>query len=295
MKKILLTLVGLSALMSIHAQVVEIYENRKLIQTYYNSPNSEYEVVFKPAEDHGKINGHEYVEIDGRKWATMNVGAKTVADSPETAYGDYYTWGEIDTYYSSLTETGIKFKENAKDTHIKGRKTSYNWPNYCGSGTFKEWKDYPAKTDVLDDGYDVAQSRWGSTWHMPTFDDFQSLHEACGGGDQLLRAPETITKGGVYYVLAGTTLDGVTYAVAGALFVTTDDIAKRLFFPMAGNLQDQKRDGCGTLCTYWSSSIKGDDTSCAQNLSVSTKKMSVNSTHVGVPRCYGLSIRPVAD
>ena len=295
MKKILLTLVGLSALMSIHAQVVEIYKNGQLMVTFDNTPTSQYEVVFKPSRDREKINGHEYIEIDGRKWATMNVGATTVAESPETAYGDYYTWGEIDTYYSLLMDTVINFKSNATGTHIKGQKTAYNFTNYCGTSAFTEWDDYPAMTGVLGEGYDVAQLKWGSTWHMPTIHDFQSLHEACGGGSSLLDAPETITKGGVYWVKAGTTLDGMTYGVAGALFVTTDDIAKRLFFPMAGNLQYKKRDGGGTLCTYWSSSIMGNDPSKAQNLSVSTRYGSVNDAHMGLPRCYGLSIRPVSD
>lgn len=155
MKKILLTFVGLSALMSIHAQVVEVYKNGQLMQTYYNTPNSQYEVVFKSSGDQGKIDGHEYIEIAGRKWATMNVGATTVAGSPETAYGDYYTWGETDTYYNSLTETGIIFKSNATGTHIKGKKTGYNYPNYCGSTQFTEWKDYPAPTGVLGEDYDV--------------------------------------------------------------------------------------------------------------------------------------------
>ena len=295
MKKILLTLVGLFALMSIHAQVVEIYKNGQLMVTFDNTPTSQYEVVFKPSRDQEKINGHEYIEIDGRKWATMNVGATTVAESPETAYGDYYTWGEIDTYYSLLMDTVINFKSNATGTHIKGQKTAYNFTNYCGTSAFTEWDDYPAMTGVLGEGYDVAQLKWGSTWHMPTIHDFQSLHEACGGGSSLLDAPETITKGGVYWVKAGTTLDGMTYGVAGALFVTTDDIAKRLFFPMAGNLQYKKRDGGGTLCTYWSSSIMGNDPSKAQNLSVSTRYGSVNDAHMGLPRCYGLSIRPVSD
>lgn len=295
MKKILLTLMGLSALMSIHAQVVEIYKNGQLMVTFDNTPTSQYEVVFKPSRDQEKINGHEYIEIDGRKWATMNVGATTVAESPETAYGDYYTWGEIDTYYSLLMDTVINFKSNATGTHIKGQKTAYNFTNYCGTSAFTEWDDYPAMTGVLGEGYDVAQLKWGSTWHMPTIHDFQSLHEACGGGSSLLDAPETITKGGVYWVKAGTTLDGMTYGVAGALFVTTDDIAKRLFFPMAGNLQYKKRDGGGTLCTYWSSSIMGNDPSKAQNLSVSTRYGSVNDAHMGLPRCYGLSIRPVSD
>lgn len=299
MKKILLTLVGLSALMSIHAQVVEVYKNGQLIQKFYNTPNSQYEVVFKPSGDQETINGHEYIEIAGRKWATMNVGAKTVAGSPETAYGDYYTWGEIDTYYNSLTETGIIFKSNATGTHIKGKKTGYNYPNYCGSTQFTEWEDYPAPTGVLGEDYDVAHKEWGSTWHMPTIHDFQSLHEACGGTGKLLDAPETITKGGVYWVKAGTKLDGTTYGVAGALFVTTEDITKRLFFPMAGNLQgayqNAHRNGVGTLCTYWSSSAYPSNPSLAQNFSVSTLEHTVLRHHINVGRCFGFSIRPVAD
>lgn len=299
MKKILLTLVGLSALMSIHAQVVEVYKNGQLMQTYYNTPNSQYEVVFKPSGDQETINGHEYIEIAGRKWATMNVGAKTVAGSPETAYGDYYTWGEIDTYYNSLTETGINFKSNATGTHIPGKKTGYNYQNYCGSTQFTEWEDYPAPTGVLGEDYDVAHKEWGSTWHMPTIHDFQSLHEACGGTGKLLDAPETITKGGVYWVKAGTKLDGTTYGVAGALFVTTEDITKRLFFPMAGNLQgayqNAHRNGVGTLCTYWSSSAYPSNPSLAQNFSVSTLEHTVLRHHINVGRCFGFSIRPVAD
>lgn len=58
MKKILLTLVGLFALMSIHAQVVEIYKNGQLMVTFDNTPTSQYEVVFKPSRDQEKINGH---------------------------------------------------------------------------------------------------------------------------------------------------------------------------------------------------------------------------------------------
>lgn len=140
MKKILLTLIGLSAVMSIQAQVVEIYKNGQLMQTFLNSSTSQYEVVFKQSGGQGEINGHAYVEIDGRKWSTMNVGATTVADSPETAYGDYYTWGELETYYNSLTATGINFKGNAQYTHIKGQKISYNWNNYSG-GTDNKFKE----------------------------------------------------------------------------------------------------------------------------------------------------------
>ena len=49
------------------------------------------------------INGHAFVEIGGLKWATMNVGATTVAGSYETCYGDYFAWGETEPRYISIT------------------------------------------------------------------------------------------------------------------------------------------------------------------------------------------------
>ena len=41
-------------------------------------------------------NGHEYVEIGGIKWATMNVGA-----SSETDYGNYYQYGKGAAQYAT--------------------------------------------------------------------------------------------------------------------------------------------------------------------------------------------------
>lgn len=100
MKKIILSLIVLMATVSTNAQVVEVYENGVLHATYYNTPKNKYKVVFKESSDDGTtINGHEYVKIAGIKWATMNVGATTVAESWDTSYGDFYAWGETTTYY----------------------------------------------------------------------------------------------------------------------------------------------------------------------------------------------------
>lgn len=109
MKKILFLLLGIVAAVSANAQVVEVYENGTLIHIYNNTPATRYTVKFKaPANSETTIHGHDYVEIGGKKWATMNVGATTVAGSPETAYGDYYAWGETVTYYTrSILTTKI--------------------------------------------------------------------------------------------------------------------------------------------------------------------------------------------
>jgi uncharacterized protein YjdB len=52
------------------------------------------------------INGHAFVKIGGLKWATMNVGATTVAGSYATCYGDYYAWGETQPRYMTITRSG---------------------------------------------------------------------------------------------------------------------------------------------------------------------------------------------
>ena len=41
-------------------------------------------------------NGHEYVEINGKKWATKNLGATTITDP-----GFYFQWGDTQGYAAS--------------------------------------------------------------------------------------------------------------------------------------------------------------------------------------------------
>lgn len=305
MKKILFLLLGFIAAVSANAQIVEVYENGTLIHRYNNTPAAKYTVKFKaPTNSETTIDGHDYVEIGGMKWATMNVGATTVAGSPETAYGDYYAWGEKVTYYTKVdftktSGTSISWKgTNITGAHINNNKFSHNWTCYSGTNSFKEWSAAPYGTDgVLNEGWDVAHSSWGSSWRMPTKADFDNLVKACCGSTSGYSEPApdngTIYTGGVYYIKeAGTTVDGVTYKVPGILFVARIDTSKRLFFPAAGNLQTDKRDGQGSLCTYWSSSKFSVSSSayCAYySLVKNTMGMKDNV------RCFAFSIRPVSD
>lgn len=306
MKKILFLLLGIIAAVSANAQVVEVYENGKLIHIFNNSDAARYMVKFKaPANSETTIDGHDYVEIGGKKWATMNVGATTVAGSPETAYGDYYAWGETVTYYKN-----IDFKKDSVNSiswrrtditgaHVNCDKFSHNFSCYSGTtdNKFKEWTPAPYGADgVLNEDCDVARSRWGSSWRMPTKADFDNLVFACCGStsSNSRPAPDAINKGGVYYIQkAGTTVDGVTYNVPGILFVDRVYTSKRLFFPAAGNLQKNERDGQGTLCSYWASSLFSANPSTAYYAHYSLKDFSMNMN--GTNRCKAFSIRPVSD
>lgn len=307
MKKILFLLLGIIAAVSANAQIVEVYENGTLIHIYNNTPATKYTVKFKaPANSETTIDGHDYVEIGGKKWATMNVGATTVADSPETAYGDYYAWGETVTYYTKVDfnnedlKSSISWKgTNIEGAHINNNKYQHNWPCYSGTNPFKEWSTAPYGADgVLNEGCDVAHSSWGSSWRMPTKADFDNLVKACCGSTSGYSEPApdngTIFTGGVYYIKkAPTTVDGVTYNVPGILFVDQIDTSKRLFFPAAGNLQNVIRDGQGTLCSYWASSLYSTDKSKAYYGHYSLKDFSMKIQPIN--RCLAFSIRPVSD
>lgn len=301
MKKIILSLIVLMATVSTNAQVVEVYENGVLHATYYNTPKNKYKVVFKESSDDGTtINGHEYVKIAGIKWATMNVGATTVAESWDTSYGDFYAWGETTTYYKSVGKENVTMGKYA-DAHVPGIKDLYNFKYYSGTAdnTFKEWTPapYDASTKVLTAKNDVARAMWGGSWRMPTLADYMSLINACGGGSSPVAVSETITQGGIYWIPAGgTTVDGTQYNVAGVLFVATGDISKRVFFPAAGNVQQNVRHSADSHVIYWTSELNTDvttDASYANTLSVASDH--INARHNKLLRYCGLSVRPVSD
>lgn len=307
MKKILLSLIATLCALSSHAQTIEVFKNGRSIATYTNTPNEHYVIKFYSTGDYEHINGHDYVIIGGLKWATMNVGATTVAESNATAFGDFYAWGEIDTYYKSYTDTSVSWYKQTDLTHIPGSKFSHNWPNYSGGNdSFKEWNPVPYDDKYqLTADYDVARREWGGTWRIPTMDDFRKLYEACvdksfssigtGTGTAALKPlPEDgiITKGGIYWVPQNSTVDGYPYNVAGVLFVVMEDPTQRIFFPAAGNIQNIKRDGTGTLCSYWSANAHAEALQYAYPLYIGNAGINVNQK---LPRCYGFSIRPVSD
>lgn len=291
--------------------------------TYNNTSGKPLKVVFHPATD--EINGHKYVEIGGIKWATMNVGATTVADDAATAYGDYYAWGETATYYSNISWSGstptFTWKNAATDTHLSGDKSKgYVAANYSTTTTqgmqtnTNEWDTppYNSTTNVLNDANDVARQEWKGTWRMPTSDDFLSLFNACSStaantsgkktgtltGSYSGSSNTVPTTGGVYRVAAGTTVDGTVYNVEGLLFVSKTDNTKRVFFPAAGSVSGTTFKASFTLSgtsigllDYWTSSYKSASVAnCFGNINVE----GIMTADEG-KRNVGHTIRPVSN
>ena len=91
----------------------------------------------------GTISGHAWFDLglpSGLKWATCNVGASSPGD-----YGDYYAWGNLEPMTDQYS--GTLCREN---TNISGNPE-----------------------------YDVARSKWGGSWRMPTWEEFEELIYNC--------------------------------------------------------------------------------------------------------------------
>ena len=169
------------------------------------------------------FNGHEYVEIAGLKWATMNVGASTVTD-----YGLYFQWGDISGYTAAQVGDGEGQKyfawEDYKYNDGTASPSASNMTKYNST-------DGKTTLDLSDDG---VRANWGCKWRMPTTEEFAALGAA------------TTSAWTTDY--QGTGVDGL---------VCTDktDSSKVLFFPAAGYAINGSMHYVGSSGYYCGSSL----------------------------------------
>ena len=79
------------------------------------------------------IDGHDYVEIDGVKWATMNIGATGVTD-----YGLYFQWGDTQGYTASQVGTVKIFNSANYKFSVNGSSSNFSKYSYSDGLTTLE-------------------------------------------------------------------------------------------------------------------------------------------------------------
>jgi hypothetical protein len=155
---------------------------------------NENEVHYNPSSPTPPTPSHDYVEIGGIKWATMNVGAESITDS-----GLYFQWGDTQGYTASQVGSG------------SGQK-AFSWADYKwtedGGSTFTKYNG--SDKTVLDLEDDAVNAAWGSSWRIPTTAEFQALGNAVN--------------------TAWTQVNGIS----GLMCTDKTDETKTLFFPVAG-------------------------------------------------------------
>ncbi len=204
------------------------------------------------------IDGHEYVEIGGVKWATMNVGATGITDT-----GLYFQWGDTSGYTVSQVGSG------------SGQKY-FGWADYkYGNGTsspgdtgMTKYNSTDGKT-VLDIEDDAVQANWGGQWRMPTTEEYAALRDA-------VNAEWTTNYNGT--------------GVNGFLCTDKTDSSKVLFFPACGSCYDGSVNNVGSYGYCWSSSLTSSIVRYAYYLGFSGGYVNWQSNY---SRFYGFPVRGV--
>ncbi len=164
MKKIFfLIAIALGCVFSAQAQVIKVYNNGTLVNTYTNGGDNNYKVVVSKGNYFpGDGKTHEVVDLGlSVKWATCNVGAESADDA-----GYYFSWGETSPkdIYDSTTDKYCSCPDGDSYCYNESHYTKYNSTD--------------GKT-VLAPEDDAATVNWGSGFRMPTQGEFQELIYEC--------------------------------------------------------------------------------------------------------------------
>ena len=289
----------LNGTVSIKAHIKETLDglgnNSLTVAVNVKKAKSDYTTEFVPV--YAAPSGPEYVvmkmgsdQSKSLKWATMNLGATTVAGSGETCFGDYYAWGAIEPYYATRTWDSSS-KTWIFNTWNNNEESGYGWESYCnGSSSFVEWSPapYDGTTYNLTTEYDVVQRKVGNGWRMPTSEEFQALYDACGGENEEVTGPLSSAnpEKGIYSVSADQTYISDYNGVAGLLFC---DGTNKLFFPFTGfasttAIMEPTSGGC------WSSNYFQNKN--AYHISFNSAEVYPQFDYF---RYHGLTVRPVKD
>lgn len=196
------------------------------------------------------------------KWANANLGAEGPGD-----YGDYYAWGDVETYY--LCQDPFLWKEGKEEGYVW---SLYKWGDAQNGLLTKYNTDaaYGTKDNrtVLDPEDDAAHVTLGGGWRMPTAKEMEELRTKCEW--------TRVTENGVY-----------GYRVTGLN-------GNSIFLPAAGRLCGTKITYAGVSGYYWSSSL---DLVYDRypSLAVGVSLSSVDVNWCACSRCWGLSVRPVSE
>lgn len=194
---------------------------------------------------------HEYVDLglpSGTLWATENI---------KDANGNelYFAWGETQGYTSGQVGTDKNF---TWEDYAFG---PIDWTDQTNYGTTKYNNDNKTVLDTTDD---AATANWGSSWRMPTKEQFDEL-------------------------TANTTTDWTQVDGVNGLLCTSTANANTLFFPAVGGAGNGGVVDVGDYGGYWSVSLDDKNVYAAWKLYFSGDYCAVYNDG----RFCGYSVRPV--
>jgi uncharacterized protein (TIGR02145 family) len=198
---------------------------------------------------------HDYVEIGGIKWATMNIGAESVTDT-----GLHYQWGDTVGY----TADQVGSDEGQKYFGCNDYKYTYESEGDCMFGKYDD------RLTTLQPEDDAATAAWGGKWRMPTKSEFDTLINA------------TTSAWTNSYQGSGT---------KGVILTDKTDSSKVLFFPAAGRFSYGYVSNEGYY--YWTNELNAEVWDYGNSEAFAFNDD--NDEYPSIGRNHGISVRAILD
>lgn len=238
--------------------------------------------------DRGLINGHEYVEVAGMRWATENLaitesgkrifkgnrqGTNGIGQDTGHVIGDFFQWAGTDVNYKSFnskciygdTENSFNFKPDCDFTHPHSPFYDPSFATYLYPNTGDHGYAFGTKK-ILIPADDAATVNWGAPWRIPgitaqsqdpaNVSEFKALREATVAvwdktdqGHYIFKPVNDADKGKRYKSLTEDA-ENVSYKQKA------DAI---LFFPSPGYVENSTVGYVGDFGCYWTNCVKSGD------------------------------------
>lgn len=251
-------------------------ESLKYFTTYY------YRAFFRlgDIQKYGEIksfsfewNGPEMVDLGlSVKWATYNVGATYPWD-----YGDYFAWGETETYYEAgyaQSDSPVWKADKSYGYCYASYKFIVSYHHDFSKYNMSSTNGFTDNKTTLELEDDVAHVMWGDNWRMPTKAEFEELCDSDNCS------------------FVWTTLNGVN-----GYLITSKKIGYEkafIFLPASGRREDTEINWVGKSGDYLTSSLDSDNSAYVWRFNFGYYR-GYGAYHdvINVYRYYGQTVRPV--
>ena len=199
-------------------------------------------------------------------FAKSNLTTTGLAEN-ESDYGDYFAWGAIKPWYSSIDKSKYPWTATWEKS---GGYTEANAP-YYNNGSYTK---YTTNGKILEAADDAAHAILGGNWQLPTTEIWGALYNA--NQDKVYWGPNNGDK----------TLETIS-GIQGMKITKKDDSKTYIFLPAAGWVSGLYFKEVGSIFYYWSGTASSTG---AYDLTFWNGSVTAQDSS---DRSYGYSVRPV--